>query len=148
MTKKNIWISTIIIILILAIGGYLIFHKSYKTPTSYSTTNTSTNTATIVQTKTVSGIGQYLADSRGNALYTYSADTSGVSNCNGSCVYSWPIYSPTDSSTTLPTNVTIISRSDGSKQYAYKGMPLYTFTSDSSGQVTGNGVSGFYVAKP
>ena len=49
---------------------------------------------------------------------------------------------------TLPANVTVITRSDGGKQYAYKGMPLYTFTSDGNGQVTGDGVENFHIAKP
>jgi predicted lipoprotein with Yx(FWY)xxD motif len=153
MQKKNSWIWTAIVVLIvIGVGGYLIFHKSPKpAATSNTQSTTSTKTATnngIIQTKTASSVGQYLATSSNSALYTYSGDTQGVSNCTGSCITSWPPYAPTTSTATLPTNVTIITRSDGSKQYAYKGLPLYTFTGDSSGQVTGNGVSGFSVAKP
>jgi predicted lipoprotein with Yx(FWY)xxD motif len=152
--KKNVWIIIIVIVLVIAaIGGYALFHKSSKTTITSSSPATTTYTtnsssAEIIQTKTFSGVGQYLVDSSGNTLYTYSKDTNGVSNCSGSCLYSWPIYSPSSSSAALPANVTIITRLDGSKQYAYKGMPLYTFTSDSSGQVNGNGVSDFNVAKP
>ncbi len=156
--NKRIWIALIIVI-ILAVGGYLIFHKSPKSTNSntasstYSSTtspnNTATKSADIIQTETESGIGQYLADSSGSALYTYSGDTKGVSNCTGSCLYSWPAYSPTTSSeSALPANVTIITRNDGTKQYAYNGLPLYTFVNDPSGQVTGDGISGFKVAKP
>lgn len=153
MQKKNMWIWTIIVVLIvIGVGGYLIFHKSPKpTPVSNTQSTTSTKSTTsndIIQTKTASSIGQYLANPSNEALYTYSGDTQGVSNCTGSCIASWPPYSPSTSSATLPTNVTIITRSDGSQQYAYKGLPLYTFSADSSGQVTGNGVSGFSVAKP
>jgi len=153
MQKKNMGIWSIIVVLfVIGVGGYLIFHKSPK-PATTSTKQSTTSSKTainkgIIQTKTVSGIGLYLADSSDNSLYTYSGDTQGVSNCTGSCISSWPPYSPTTSSVTLPTNVTIITRSDGSKQYAYKGLPLYTFTGDSSGQLNGNGVSGFSVAKP
>jgi predicted lipoprotein with Yx(FWY)xxD motif len=154
MQKKNTWIGSIIIILIIVVvGGFLIFHKSSKpatTSSNQSTTNSSTTAVNndIVKTKTASGIGQYLANSNGAALYTYSGDTKGVSNCTGSCADDWPPYSPSSSSATLPANITIITRSDGSMQYAYKGQPLYTFASDPSGQVTGNGVGGFSVAKP
>jgi predicted lipoprotein with Yx(FWY)xxD motif len=53
------------------------------------------------------------------------------------------------STTGLPANISTIKRSDnGQIQYTYKGMPLYYFASDTKGQVTGNAVSGFYVAKP
>ena len=117
------------------------------TPKKSTTANTTT-TSQIVITKSSSGAGQYLADTNGAALYTYGADTSGVSNCTGSCLTDWPIYNAASAPSTLPANVTVITRSDGSKQYAYKGMPLYTFTGDQSGQVTGNGVSNFHVAKP
>src|ERR1035441_4495455 len=112
MQKKYMWVWTIIVVLIVVgVSGYLIFHKS-STPASTSTTQSTTSSKTttnnnIIQTKTASGIGQYLADSSGNTLYTYSGDTKGVSNCTGSCISSWPPYGPTTSSVTLPTNVTI-----------------------------------------
>jgi predicted lipoprotein with Yx(FWY)xxD motif len=160
MQKKTMWILTgIVVVVIAAVGGYAIFHKSPKTTTTNTTPSSSTTTkpssssnkttssGDIVQTETESGT-QFLADSNGNALYTYGGDTAGVSNCTGSCLTSWPVYAATSSTDTLPTNVTIITRSDGSKQYAYKGMPLYTFTGDSNGQATGNGIAGFSVAKP
>jgi len=120
-----------------------------KTPSKTTPSTTKTSTATqVVTTKTSSSLGQYLADTSGKTLYTYGADTTGVSNCTGSCLTDWPVYKAT-ATTNLQTNVTVITRSDGTKQYAYKGMPLYYFTGDSSaGQVTGDGVSGFHVAKP
>lgn len=144
------------IIVVIAAGAYAIFHKSSKTTTPVSSTSSNSSSSqtpasssgAIVQTKNNASLGQYLADSSGNALYTNSGDSSGVSNCSGSCVSSWPVYAPTSSSASLPSNVTIIKRSDGTSQYAYKGMPLYTFSSDSSGQVTGDGLSNFHVAKP
>ncbi len=141
----------ILALVVIAGGAYAIFHKSSpstSTSTPPSSQSQAAASGAIVQTETASNVGQYLADSNGNALYTYGGDNIGVSNCSGSCLYSWPIYAATGTSGSLPTNVTIISRSDGSKQYAYNGMPLYTFSSDSTGQVTGDGVSNFHVAKP
>ena len=155
--KKNTWIlTTVILVIVIGVGSYFIWHKSSPTPNASSSQSSSSSSANntpassdIIQTETASNVGQYLADSSGNALYTYNADSKGVSNCTGSCLTSWPVYGPSSSSSsTLPTNVTIITRSDGTKQYAYKELPLYTFTGDSAGQVTGNGVSGFSVAKP
>jgi len=160
MRKGNIWgtVGVIVVVVLLALGAYAIFHKSsstsYSNGSSTSTSNSQTSqpktstSANVIQTKSASGIGDYLADANGNALYTYGADKQGVSNCTGSCLYNWPIYDASNAPTTLPANVTVITRSDGGKQYAYKGMPLYTFTSDGNGQVTGDGVENFHIAKP
>jgi len=162
MSKTTGWVVGIVVVIVLVVGGFAIFHKSStKTNSSTTTANTSTNTSAsnqatknasinpqaVVQTKTAAGVGLYLADASGNALYNYGGDTSGVSNCNSGCISTWPPYIP-GPTTGLQTNVTVITRSDGSKQYAYKGMPLYTFASDSNGQVTGDGVANFSVAKP
>jgi predicted lipoprotein with Yx(FWY)xxD motif len=156
MNKKVTGLVVAIVIVALGVGGYFLFHKS-STTSGYSLNTTSNNNApsssqqssgAVVQTKTSSSVGSYLADANGDALYTYGADTSGTSNCSGSCLYSWPIYAADNAPATLPANVTVITRGDGSKQYAYKGMPLYTFSSDSAGQVTGDNVSNFHVAKP
>ena len=147
--KKAI-IGVVVAIVVVA-GGYMIFHKSPK-PTTTASSNTASapavNNAVLV-TKTSSSIGQYLADPSGNTLYTYATDTSGVSNCNGSCLSAWPAYQDKGSTANLPAGVSTIKRTDnGQIQYTYNGMPLYYFASDSQGQVTGNGVQNFQVAKP
>jgi predicted lipoprotein with Yx(FWY)xxD motif len=153
----------IIILVIIAGGAYAVFHKSPKT--NNSSTNSSSQTsnnnppastnqtppaAGIIQTKTDSSLGQYLADGSGKTLYTYSLDTTNTSNCTGSCLADWPAYVQTSTSASLPANVTTFKRADnGANQYAYKGMPLYYYSGDSSaGQLTGNGVNNFSVAKP
>lgn len=156
--RKSAWTAIgVIVVIVAAVVIYAVVHKPAKTTNASTTTNTSqqttgttsnTNPASVIQAKTASGVGQYLADSNGNALYTYGADTQGKSNCTGSCLYNWPIYDASNAPASLPANVTAITRSDGGKQYAYRGMPLYTFSSDSPGQVTGDGVSDFHVAKP
>ena len=153
MKNGKLWtVVGIVVVIALVIGAYAIFHKPSKTtPTAPAATSTTQKTSTstaVIQTKTSSSVGQYLASADGQALYTYGADTSGVSNCSGSCLYSWPAYDASNAPASLPTNVTVIKRSDGSSQYAYKGLPLYNFSSDSSGQVSGDGVSNFHVAKP
>ena len=127
-------------------------HKSSKTTSTNNSGSQGQAAAVnnaVLTTKTSSSVGQYLADPSGKALYTYGADSSGVSNCKGSCLASWPAYVATGSTTNLPQGVSTIKRSDnGQTQYTYNGMPLYYFVSDGQGQVTGNGVSNFSVAKP
>lgn len=151
--KKSNAVIAIIIVIVLVVGGYLIFHKSPKSTTTTSKSSTSSNTPAVnnavVITRTDASLGQYLADPSGAALYTYGADTSGVSNCTGSCLADWPAYLDTGSTNNLPAGISTFKRSDnGQTQYAYNGMPLYTFISDTKGHVTGNGVSNFKVAKP
>lgn len=153
--KKGYIIGIIIAVVIIGGGIYAVMKKNDNKTTSTTTTSstssqtqpTTSSSSAIIVTKTSSSVGQYLADGSDKALYTYSKDTNGVSNCSGSCIASWPVYEATTTDN-LPVNVTVIMRSDGTKQYAYKGMPLYFFTSDSAGQVTGDGVALFSVAKP
>jgi predicted lipoprotein with Yx(FWY)xxD motif len=153
MKKNTTILAGVIVVLVLVVGGYALFHKSPKT---MATTSSSTQKATtsavndaVLTTKTSSSLGQYLTEPNGQALYTYGGDTSGMSNCTGSCLASWPAYQDTGSTTGLPSGVSTIKRTDnGEIQYTYNGMPLYTFVGDSNGQVTGNGVANFTVAKP
>jgi len=150
MKKNSSLLIGLIIVIVAVAGGYAIFHKSNKT-TGTSSTKSSVapvNNA-VFTTKSNSSTGQYLVAANGMALYTYGGDSSGVSNVSGSLLSSWPAYQDTGSTTNLPAGVSTIKRTDnGQTQYTYNGMPLYFFTSDSAGQVTGDGVSNFSVAKP
>ena len=153
--KKSSSVAIIVIVLLVIAGGaYAIFHNSNKPTTPSSTAvNSSSQASTasnaVLATKTSSSLGQYLAEPNGQALYIYGGDSSGVSNCTGSCLASWPAYQDKGSTSGLPSGVSTIKRTDnGETQYTYNGMPLYTFVGDSNGQVTGNGVSNFSIAKP
>ena len=161
MTRRNMWLGAGAVVIIAVIIVLAVTHKStkpsttssstgYSSQSSASTSNTPTNTtpSAVVATKTDSAHGQYLVDASGQPLYTYGGDSSGTSNCTGACLVNWPIYEATSSSTSLPTNVTTITRSDGKVQYAYKGLPLYYFSSDSGSTPTGDGVGDFHLAKP
>src|SRR4051812_7025504 len=116
----------VLIVILVAVGAYAIFHKSDNNKTA-APTSSSTQSSTpavnnaVVVTKTKSGIGQYLADPPGNTLYTYNADPSGVSNCTGSCLANWPAYHDKGSTTGLPADIGTIKRTDnGQTQYTYK----------------------------
>jgi predicted lipoprotein with Yx(FWY)xxD motif len=154
MKKSSTILIGIIIVLVLIVGGYAVFHKSPSKPVASNNSSAQNKATTAVNdsvliTKTNPSLGSYLAEPNGDALYTYNGDTSGVSNCTGSCLASWPAYQDKGSTTSLPTGIGTIKRADnGEIQYTYNGMPLYTFVGDSNGQVTGNGVSNFIVAKP
>jgi predicted lipoprotein with Yx(FWY)xxD motif len=154
MKKNSTMLIGVIAGLVLIVGGYAIFHKS-SSNTTVSTSSPAQKSAApavtnaVLVTETNSSLGSYLAEPNGNALYTYNGDSSGVSTVTGSLLASWPAYQDTGSTTGLPSGVGTIKRTDnGQTQFTYNGMPLYTFVADSNGQVTGNGVSNFSVAKP
>jgi len=83
--------------------------------------------------------GPTLTDSRGMSLYTFDKDSDGKSACNGPCVANWPVLKA-EASDQPGDGYSIITRDDGSKQWAYKGKPLYTFVKDQkAGDITGDG---------
>jgi len=67
----------------------------------------------------------------GMTLYTFDKDAagSGKSVCNGPCARNWPPFMAAADSAP-EGDWTIIARDDGSKQWAYKGKPLYAFIKD------------------
>ena len=101
-----------------------------------------------VTVKTTS-LGPTLVDSKGMTLDTWGNDSiPGKSACNGQCATNWvPLMA--DASAVPGGDWTIITRDDNSKQWAYKGKPLYTYKSDSNaGDVTGNGKGQWAIARP
>lgn len=153
---KNYWWFIVLVLAVLVLG-YLGRHQiksmlglsSSSTPVQMTgnTTQTATGTSNnIYMTKTDATKGAYLADFNGMTLYTFDKDSKGVSNCNGTCAKTWPPYtSGATAQGTMPANITVITRSDGSKQFAWKGMPLYYFSGDSkAGDLNGDGVGGFW----
>ena len=79
-----------------------------------------------------------LTDANGMTLYTYDNDTQpGESACTGRCLTNWPIVSVAGD-VALTGDLTVITRDDGLKQWAYKGKPLYTFAHDDPGDATGD----------
>jgi predicted lipoprotein with Yx(FWY)xxD motif len=76
-------------------------------------------------------------------LYTYGKDVvgSGKSVCNGMCATNWPPLL-VEGSPAVSGNYSIITRDDGKKQLAFKGMPLYFYVKDvKPGDKVGDGRS-------
>ncbi|MDO4795331.1 MAG: ATP-binding protein [Brachymonas sp.] len=89
---------------------------------------------------------------KGMTLYTFAKDSanSGTSVCNGQCAVNWPPLGVESKAQPLG-DYTIITRTDGSKQWAYKGMPLYYFVKDTKpGDKLGDGLlnGNWRVARP
>jgi predicted lipoprotein with Yx(FWY)xxD motif len=94
--------------------------------------------------------GKVLIDDKGMTLYVFDKDSAGKSACNGPCAGNWPPLMATTSSSAVG-DYTIITRDDGSKQWAYKGRPLYTWHNDKApGDISGDGFlnGAWHIAKP
>ena len=80
-----------------------------------------------------------LANNDGMTLYTFDKDAGGKSACNGACAGIWPPLKAAGDAKDSG-DWTVVTRDDGSKQWAFKGKPLYTFAKDQKpGDVTGDG---------
>jgi len=96
-----------------------------------------------------SSSGPVLTDAHGMTLYTYDPDTAETSACNGKCAENWPpLLASADDKAEGEYN--IITRDDGSLQWAYDGHPLYLWIKDKApGDITGDGVKGvWHLARP
>jgi predicted lipoprotein with Yx(FWY)xxD motif len=83
----------------------------------------------------------YFADANGLTLYSVDRDSdAGKPSCTGTCAAAWPpLAAPADAGPF--GDWSIVARDDGSKQWAYKGHPLYRSTRDSKpGETNGNGI--------
>ncbi|HET6619606.1 MAG TPA: hypothetical protein VFG64_06675 [Dongiaceae bacterium] len=82
--------------------------------------------------------GTVLTDPKGMTLYTYDKDEPGKSNCVDQCAVNWPPAMAAASDKPVG-DLTIITRPDGTLQWADEGKPLYTFIKDQKpGDVTGD----------
>ena len=94
--------------------------------------------------------GAVLTNKNGMSLYTFDKDSEGKSACNGPCATNWPVLKA-EASDKADAGYSIISRDDGSKQWAYKGKPLYTFSKDQKpGDMNGDGFlnGAWHLAQP
>src|SRR5262245_21350020 len=97
---------------------------------------------------TTTSAGDVLTTPEGMTLYTFDKDKKGLSNCKGDCAKMWPPLKAEKGA--KPTGkLTIVKRSDGTRQWADEGQPLYTYAKDKKpGDVTGDNVgSVWHVAK-
>jgi predicted lipoprotein with Yx(FWY)xxD motif len=85
-----------------------------------------------------------LADASGRTLYTFDKDASNKSNCNDGCAATWPPFLVKEGDRT-PANFSVITRDDGTRQWALNGKPLYFFAADvNAGEAKGDGKGGVW----
>ncbi len=84
--------------------------------------------------------GGMLVNAAGMTLYTFDKDQagSGKSVCNGPCATLWP-PALADADAKPAGDLSVVTRDDGARQWAYKGKPVYTYASDKkAGDATGD----------
>lgn len=160
--NKNTTLVVIALVVVLGLG-YVGRHKiksmlgmGSSAPVAQTTDTSASPSAAsgsdnIYMTKTDATKGKYMTDFAGMTLYTFDKDSKGVSTCYNGCAKAWPAYSSgATAQGTFPANITVITRTDGSKQFAWNGMPLYYYATDSkAGDINGDGVGGvWHIVKP
>ena len=92
-----------------------------------------------------------LTNADGMTLYVFDKDAAGAgkSACNGDCATNWPPLMAT-AGDKASGDYSILTRDDGSRQWAYKDKPLYRWIKDQKpGDTTGDGVKNvWHAAKP
>jgi predicted lipoprotein with Yx(FWY)xxD motif len=97
-------------------------------------------------------LGTILVGPGGMTVYTFfiSDKDDGKSVCNGSCARKWPPLMPAANAPAPKGPLGLISRDDGSKQYTWKGKPLYYYAEDKKpGDTTGHEVGrSWFIVQP
>ena len=102
-------------------------------------------TANVAIAQSVDETNGILAAS-GHALYTSDKDTANKSNCNGGCAAAWPPFL-VQAGDNVPVEFRVITRDDGTKQWALNEKPLYFFAADAqAGDAKGDGKGGVWHA--
>jgi predicted lipoprotein with Yx(FWY)xxD motif len=128
--------------------------SSSSSGTSSSSSVSAASSGTVTVKDASSSLGTILTTGSGVTLYEFTPDKAGKSVCTGACATTWPpLTVPSGTHVTAASGVgtlTTITRSDGSKQVAINGHPLYKFAGDSgAGMTKGQGVEGtWFVVSP
>ena len=93
-----------------------------------------------VKTAKIGGQNVFV-DSKGMTLYTYDRDTTpDKSVCNDRCAMVWPPFMAGAEAMTMGS-WSVVTRDDGTKQWAYNGKPVYTYSKDAApGDAKGDGL--------
>jgi predicted lipoprotein with Yx(FWY)xxD motif len=107
-----------------------------------SSARTATPTSAVTVHR-VDGVGSVLVDATGKALYTPDEEADGKVRCTGGCTSIWqPLVAPDSGAPKAAdgaASLDVIARPDGMRQVTADGKPLYTFSEDAPGKVTGDG---------
>ena len=150
MRHPRIIIASISLAAAAAIGGGITAASAAGSPASSRPAASQHATATVRTAQAAVGgkTETILVNTAGLPLYFYVSDTAARSLVTGGLAALWPpLTSPSPAATGLTGKLAVVRDAHGD-QVAYNGHLLYTFADDHAGQVTGQGVQGFFVATP
>jgi predicted lipoprotein with Yx(FWY)xxD motif len=97
--------------------------------------------------ESVAGAAAFVNPADHRTLYFVDGDTPPGAACSGSCTAEWPVLTVTAGSQPQGS-LTIVTRTDGTKQWSFNGHALYEFAGD-FGPDQSNGVYGpWHIARP
>ena len=137
MKRLMITLAAVVVVLALAACGGA--DSSDSSPGAQSGDDTAT-----VSVEELGDSGRVLVDSAGKALYAADEEADSSVVCTGSCTSFWiplTIDGGAPSGNSLPGELGVVEREDGTRQVTYDGKRLYTFVEDEPGEVTGDGFS-------
>lgn len=98
--------------------------------------------ASTISAQSVDGLDA-LVDADGKALYINDQDTAGKVACTDECATIWlPVTTqgqPSSDDPSVEAKLGVITGPGGESQVTFDGKPLYSFTEEGPGEVTGNG---------
>jgi predicted lipoprotein with Yx(FWY)xxD motif len=100
-------------------------------------------TAGLVSIESVDGT-DVLTDAEGRTLYSAAVEKGGRILCVGACTSFWePVIASAEeaqsAASELSADLSVLERPEGSRQLTFDGLPLYTFTEEAAGELTGDG---------
>ncbi len=150
MRHPRIIIASISLAAAAAIGGGITAAAATTTHASNQPAASQQATATVrtVQATVGGKTETILVNRAGLPLYYYLNDTAAKSVVTGGLAALWPpLTTGSPAATGLTAKLAAVMDVHGD-QVAYNGHQLYTFADDHAGQVSGQGVQGFFVATP
>jgi predicted lipoprotein with Yx(FWY)xxD motif len=139
MKRLIIALAAVVAVLALAACGGDGYDSSDSPPAAQSRDETAT-----VSVEELGESGRVLVDSAGKALYAADEEADSSVVCTGACTSFWTplaIDGGAPSGESLPSELGVVERADGTTQVTFGGKRLYTFVEDEPGEVTGDGFS-------
>jgi predicted lipoprotein with Yx(FWY)xxD motif len=133
--KKLLTLAAIVAALVLAACG------GEDDDSDSATAAAPTTGAETVAVQDLGEAGSVLVDSSGRALYTTDQEEDGRVRCIDGCESAWtPLTADGgEPDGSVPGELGVVKRPDGSNQVTYDDQPLYTFAEEGPGEVTGDG---------
>ncbi|HJR93900.1 MAG TPA: hypothetical protein VJ807_00580 [Gaiellaceae bacterium] len=132
-------LAALVAVLALAACGGDGYDSSDSPPAAQSGDDTAT-----VSVEELGDSGRVLVDSAGKPLYAADEESESSVVCAAACTSFWiplTIDAGAPSGNSLPGELGVLERGDGTKQVTFDGRRLYTFVEDKPGEATGDGLS-------